>query len=75
MLVLGDASYALYLVHPFVMRALQIVWLRLDADGPLGLWSYVVAAVAGSVVAALAVRAWIEAPLTHALRRMTSGPV
>ncbi len=75
MLVLGDASYALYLVHPFVMRALQIVWLRLHADGPLGLWSYVAAAVAGSVVAALAVRAWVEAPLTHALRRMTSGPV
>src|SRR5208337_4658557 len=27
--LLGDASYALYLVHPFPMRAFELVWLRL----------------------------------------------
>ena len=67
-LALGDASYALYLVHPFVMRALQIVWLKLHAGGALGVWSYVVAAVAVSVAASLAVHAWVEAPVTRALR-------
>ncbi len=75
MLILGDASYALYLVHPFVMRALQIVWLRLHADGPLGLWSYVAAAVAGSVVASLAVHAWVEAPVARALKRVVKSAV
>jgi len=35
LLVLGDASFALYLVHPFAMRATSLLWQRLHLGGPL----------------------------------------
>lgn len=68
MAALGDASYALYLAHPFVMRALQLVWLRLHWTGATAAWAYVAAAMAGAAAAALAVHAWVEAPATRALK-------
>ena len=39
--LLGDASYAIYLVHPFPMRAFREVWARLDWTGMAGILSYV----------------------------------
>jgi len=67
---LGDASYALYLVHPFPMRAFELVWLRLGWTGAVGVLSYVLAAVAASVVAAFALYRWLERPATDATRRL-----
>lgn len=57
--LLGDASYALYLVHPFPMRGLHIVFERLG----LGAGGFVVAAVATSVVLAVALHRWVEVPI------------
>ncbi|RYE82307.1 MAG: acyltransferase, partial [Hyphomicrobiales bacterium] len=63
---LGDASYALYLVHPFAMRALREVFVRL-APGATGF--FIVFALVAAVLAALAVYHWFERPMTKAVRR------
>lgn len=65
--LLGDASYALYLVHPFAMRALREVFARL-APSATGL--FIVLALIAAVLAALAVYHWFERPMTKAVRRV-----
>ena len=66
----GDASYALYLVHPFAIRGLREVFARLGLLEP---WLFVMAALAGAVIAALLVHRLFEAPVTRALRRWTGA--
>ena len=59
----GDASYALYLVHPFASRALREFAWRAGLDvGPL---PFMLAAILVSVAASLAVHRWIERPLVR----------
>jgi len=65
--VVGDASYALYLVHPFAMRALREVFARI-APSATGL--FIVLALLAAVLAALAVYHWFERPMTKVLRRV-----
>ncbi len=64
--ILGDASYALYLVHPFAIRALREVFARI-APNATGL--FIVLALVTAVFAALAVYHWFERPMTKVLRR------
>ena len=54
----GDASYAIYLVHPFIVPALA-------PHGPL----CAVAAITLSLAAGLLVHAWVDMPIQIALRR------
>jgi peptidoglycan/LPS O-acetylase OafA/YrhL len=63
---LGDASYALYLVHPFVMRAVALLWLHLHRPG--GIYAYIVISLALAQIAALAIHRYFEAPVTSWLR-------
>jgi peptidoglycan/LPS O-acetylase OafA/YrhL len=64
---LGDASYALYLVHPFAVRGLRV---GLGGLAHLvGAWGFVALALAAALAASLAVHRWIERPLTGAARR------
>jgi exopolysaccharide production protein ExoZ len=67
---IGDASYALYLVHPFVIRALREIFARGGLFEP-GL--FVATALTGAVIAALLVHRLFEAPLTRVLRRWTGA--
>lgn len=67
---IGDASYALYLVHPFVIRALREIFARVGLLEP---WLFVAAALASAVIAALLVHRLFEAPVTRALRRWTGA--
>ena len=62
---LGDASYALYLIHPMVMGAVSALWFRLPAVATLP-WTGVFASVALSAMAALAIHRWFERPLMEA---------
>ena len=62
----GDASYTLYLMHPFVISAMFIIWRKLDFDG----WSYVGVTLAAIICGALVAYHWIEIPLTTAGRRL-----
>lgn len=62
---LGDASYSLYLLHPFsiVLATTYLPTNRVDAD------VVIVTLVALNIVIALAAYRWIEQPMLNALRR------
>ncbi|MEH3145349.1 MAG: acyltransferase [Methylobacterium frigidaeris] len=64
---LGDASYALYLVHPFAIRAVGLGGAALAAG--LGLPGLVAAMLGAACAAALAVHRLVERPLDRILRR------
>ena len=68
--VFGDASYALYLCHLFVLRALAIVWALLV--GPdVALEVFVLITFVSSVFASVYVWAWAERPLQSLTRKIT----
>jgi peptidoglycan/LPS O-acetylase OafA/YrhL len=62
-LAVGDASYAIYLVHLFVLPPIGAAVHRagLGGDGALAL--ILATGLAGSVVAGLALHAWVDAPM------------
>ncbi|MBN3768763.1 acyltransferase [Burkholderia sp. Se-20378] len=70
---LGDASYSIYLLHPYVIGAAnKIVGVRLDA----GTWSgmaAVLATLAAVCACGYACHAWIERPMLAALKHRISG--
>jgi peptidoglycan/LPS O-acetylase OafA/YrhL len=72
LIVLGNASYALYLVHPFM--AMPRLFAEKILGNAHGAWldhpiPYAIALVALMIGAALAVHFFVEKPVTHALRR------
>jgi peptidoglycan/LPS O-acetylase OafA/YrhL len=69
LVMLGDASYALYLVHPFAMRALTALFGGLALTARLGTATYIALALLLAVAFALAVHRWFERPVTAAFRR------
>jgi exopolysaccharide production protein ExoZ len=69
-LLLGDASYALYLTHPIVvafLQALAHVWPWMNPGTNL---AGLALAVAASCAVAVAVHRWIEKPLILGARRL-----
>ena len=68
---LGDASYSLYLSHPFVIRLLRVAWsVVVPPTVPLAL--YAVGACVAAIVVAMALYRWVERPMTLALQRWTN---
>ena len=63
----GDASYALYLSHSFVLSLLAVVWAK--ARRPGNGWLYVVTGLVLCVLASVLVHRLVEAPMLKALRR------
>ena len=70
----GDASYALYLVHPFVMRPATMLWRRVARGGDLAAFPMTLATLLAAQAAALLVHRRIERPLTRRLRRLRTLP-
>jgi len=68
--LLGDASYALYLVHPFVLRGLGEGLLRSGLAAVLGPAACLALMLVGVVLAALAVHALVERPLGRRARAL-----
>lgn len=65
---LGDASYSLYLTHPFAIRLLRVGWgATIGGLWPLGVFAVV--AVIAAVILALLVYRLVERPMTAALNR------
>ncbi|WP_068072768.1 acyltransferase family protein [Novosphingobium lentum] len=63
----GDASYALYLSHPFSIRAATLLWPRLGLpDAP---WLFIVGVMLVAIAVSLAINRWIERPLDVWLRQ------
>lgn len=58
--LLGDASYALYLSHLFVLGALRVVLPPLLGDGPVAAWSFVVLSLIICVFSSIAVHLAID---------------
>lgn len=63
----GDASYALYLFHPMVIRLLSLIWGRL---GLAAGWTYLGVALLAAVAAALVLYRVFERPVTRYLQRI-----
>ena len=67
---LGDASYALYLIHGSVF---PIVWKLVPAGGRESVWvAWVVLLVAPGIVS-LPAHYWVELPLTRTLSKLVRG--
>ncbi|GGC88188.1 acyltransferase family protein [Chelatococcus reniformis] len=66
---LGDASYALYLVHPFAIRfaSQALVAAHLAPNVPAA--AFIAVGLVVAVAAALAVHRWFEQPVLRLLRR------
>ncbi len=62
LVALGDASYALYLVHPFVIRPLTMAALFVGISSLAGIALYAAVALGIAVIAALVVHDVIERP-------------
>jgi exopolysaccharide production protein ExoZ len=75
-LLFGDASYSLYLIHPFILRPFAKIWARLF-DGILPLWVFECLAPIAPILAGLALFWFVEKPLSNyfAKRRVrTTAP-
>ena len=64
LVLLGDASYAIYLSHPFSLNAVAVVWKHV---GPINAWVYVCTACVVSVLVGVAAHLWMEKPMTRYL--------
>lgn len=73
---LGDASYSLYLIHPYLVGAVWLVWQRhVPYTSPVGAWGFITACVVACAAAALPIHRWIEQPLVRwSTRRLVSTP-
>ena len=72
LVVMGDSSYTLYLVHVLVVGMLWQVLVHLGIAYALPAWvTYIVLAV-GSVIVAVVARRTIERPMIAVLRRLLS---
>ncbi|MFK8252630.1 acyltransferase family protein [Ancylobacter terrae] len=62
----GNASYSLYLSHPFTINAIGLVWRKLGLAMP---WAFVAAVCLASIAASVVVYVLIEKPLVDGLGR------
>ena len=60
--LLGDASYSIYLVHSFVSGPLGRIWARYFQQSPP--WIFFIAMIVASCLAGVATYAYLEKPLT-----------
>ena len=65
---LGDASYAMYLIHPFLIRPMRALWQALGLTSTFSVTVFGLACFAAIIFVALAVYRKFERPLTRALQ-------
>ncbi len=68
LVLLGDSSFALYLVHPFAMRAVQLFWHWLHLTGTGAAVAYVATSLLLAIAVSVAVYEWFERPIGASLR-------
>jgi exopolysaccharide production protein ExoZ len=71
---IGDASYSLYLLHPFVIRFFREFWSRGLIDAAAWPWAYAALVVAAAIAAALVTYRLFERPITQALQGLMARP-
>jgi len=82
-IILGDSSYALYLIHPLTMLAVREIsgriWAHYHVVLPVTTWPVALTLLAGTILLAVAIHRRLERPLTAWLyryidRRFPVGP-
>lgn len=71
--LLGDASYALYIWHFFILGAVRVLWKYTDFDGVVNDVIFVCTVVATSVVTSIFAYLWFERPLVTFATRCLVG--
>lgn len=71
---LGDASYAIYLVHPFALRATREAIMRSGLAPAIDPWLALCVMVAFAVAASVIVHRFLERPLTRYVRQVLDPP-
>jgi peptidoglycan/LPS O-acetylase OafA/YrhL len=72
LLLLGDASYSLYLIHPFALRGLRGLWVKLIGEH-LPVWSFMATGLMLALAVGLCTYFLFERPMTHFFSRK-KGP-
>jgi exopolysaccharide production protein ExoZ len=67
-MLLGDASYSLYLIHPFVLRALTKLWAKFVGHA-LPEWTFVPVCMVAAIVAGLVLYYLVERPCARFFSR------
>jgi exopolysaccharide production protein ExoZ len=67
--LIGDASYSIYLTHPFVIILVFKVWQRVALEGWPQFLSLLLATVIASTVVGVLIHLFLERPITNMLRR------
>lgn len=67
---MGDASYAIYLVHPLVFRLLRLVWEKGHFSAVFPLWVYVISGIMLLIWVSILIYEWFERPLTQAAQTL-----
>ena len=62
-MLIGDASYSLYLIHPFILRPMQKIWVKL-VGGAVPEWVFLPLAMGAALMAGLMMYWLVERPLT-----------
>jgi peptidoglycan/LPS O-acetylase OafA/YrhL len=76
LLLLGDASYALYLVHPFAMRPVDLIWQHLHLSGLIEATLCAGTALLSAIIGAVCIHLWFERPVGAWLRsRLPDHPL
>ena len=65
LVLVGEASYTLYLSHPFVLEAVKIVVGLAPLAPPVALWLFLPAAITAAVAFSLLFHARVERPLSR----------
>jgi exopolysaccharide production protein ExoZ len=73
-LLIGDASYSLYLTHAFILPAFGLLVAALHFSGWWGCIGYILASGIVAVLAAILVHRTIEMPMMTALSRQRTLP-
>jgi exopolysaccharide production protein ExoZ len=73
LVALGDASYALYLLHPFAARGARVLLEKAGLMPLFGPWGFITLALALAMVAAIAMHRLFEVPVTGVVRRWLRG--
>ena len=71
--LLGAASYTLYLAHPFVITAMFVAWTRAGLADVASPWLLVAATVAAAAVYAVFGYVYLERPLVGLAKRVWPG--
>jgi exopolysaccharide production protein ExoZ len=69
LLLVGNASYALYLVHPFPMRAVRVIFARMALPPGVAIPAYLIGTMLLCTLLAIALHLLVEQPISRRFRR------